>query len=112
MFFVLCVYRRRRLGSTLKHQQHTKTYYQCWNVCPLGGNTFSTSVRRNVLLPLKKRIHTVRTLKQHSKLQQQPACLPQEKSSCHIKGKSKLKFKQQQSKTPQHIKVNFTQKQT
>ena len=50
-----CVQRRRPRGSTMKQQLHTKTHHPCQNVHTLGGNTSSTDVRRNLLLPFTKK---------------------------------------------------------
>ena len=44
-------------------QPHTKRHQQCWNVCPLYGNTYSTSVpEETFVLLMKRKTCTGRTL--------------------------------------------------
>ena len=64
--------RRKRRGSTIKHQLHTNKSHQCWVVCTLGSNTCSTNVWRVISLPPQK--ETTRTVKNKPLTTFQPAC--------------------------------------
>ena len=57
------MFRRKRRGSTLKQQLHTKTLHQCWNVCALGA-TAATQMSGEKSLLLVKKTRTARNFQE------------------------------------------------